>query len=73
MLFQVVYTEKESLPIDTNGNLKLEPKIFFYDKNLDLNEIPEQTDISVNIQTKTSSEAAKRPLKKEKTDSIILF
>ena len=59
--------------MDTNGNLKLEPKIFFYDKNLDLDEITEQTDISVNIQTKTSPEAAKRPLKKEKTDSIILF
>ena len=73
MVFQNVYTEKSSLPIDTNGNLKLEPKIFFYDKNLDLDEITEQTDISVNIQTKSSSEAAKRPLKKEKTDSIILF
>ena len=59
--------------MDTNGNLKLEPKIFFYDKNLDLDEITEQTDISVNIQTKSSPEAAKRPLKKEKTDSIILF
>ena len=59
--------------MNTNGNLKLEPKIFFYDKNLDLDEITEQTDISVNIQTKSSSEAAKRPLKKEKTDSIILF
>ena len=56
--------------MDTNGNLKLEPKIFFYDKNLDLNEITEQTDISVNIETKTSPEAAKRPLK---SDSIILF
>ena len=59
--------------MNTNGNLKLEPKIFFYDKNIDLDEIPEQTDISVNIQTKNSPEAAKRPLKKEKTDSIILF
>ena len=59
--------------MNTNGNLKLEPKIFFYDKNLDLDEITEQTDISVNIQTKSSPEAAKRPLKKEKTDSIILF
>ena len=59
--------------MDTNGNLKLEPKIFFYDKNLDLDEITEQIDISVNIETKTSPEAAKRPLKKEKTDSIILF
>ena len=48
-------------------------KPYAYDKNLDLNEIPEQTDISVNIQTKNSPEAAKRPLKKEKTDSIILF
>ena len=37
---------------------------------IDLNEIPEQIDISVNIETKTSPEAAKRPLK---TDSIILF
>ena len=54
MLFQNVYTEKESLPIDTNGNLKLEPKIFFYDKNLDLDEITEQTDISINIQMKSS-------------------
>ena len=59
--------------MDTNGNLKLEPKIFFYDKNLDLNEIHEQVDISVNIQMKTSPEAAKRPLKREKTDSVILF
>ena len=59
--------------MNTNGNLKLEPKIFFYDKNLDLDEITEQTDISVNIQTKSSPEAVKRPLKKEKTDSIILF
>ena len=40
---------------------------------IDLNEIPEQIDISVNIETKTSPEAAKRPLKKEKTDSVILF
>ena len=56
--------------MDTNGNLKLEPKIFFYDKNLDLDEIDEQIDISVNVQTKSSSEAAKRPLK---TDSVILF
>lgn len=37
---------------------------------IDLDEITEQTDISVNIQTKTSPEAAKRPLK---SDSIILF
>ena len=59
--------------MDTNGNLKLDPKIFFYDKNLDLDEIHEQIDISVNLQTKTSPEAAKRPLKREKTDSIILF
>ena len=59
--------------MDTNGNLKLEPKIFFYDKNLDLDEISEQTDISINIQTKSSPEAAKRPLKREKTDSVILF
>ena len=57
----------------TNGNLKLEPKIFFYDKNLDLDEISEQIDISVNIQTKSSPEAAKTALKQEKTDSIILF
>ena len=56
--------------MDTNGNLKLEPKIFFYDKNLELDEIPEQMDISVNIQTKSSPEAAKRPLK---SDSVILF
>lgn len=59
--------------MDTNGNLKLEPKIFFYDKNLDLNEISDQIDISVNIQTKSFPEAAKRPLKREKTDSVILF
>ena len=57
----------------TTGNLKLEPKIFFYDKNLDLDEIPEQVDISVNIQMKSSPEATKRPLKREKTDSVILF
>lgn len=56
--------------MDTNGNLKLEPKIFFYDKNLDLNEIHEQIDISVNITMKSSPEAAKRPLK---SDSVILF
>ena len=56
--------------MDTNGNLKLEPKIFFYDKNLDLDEISEQIDISVNVQMKSSPEAAKRPLK---SDSIILF
>ena len=37
---------------------------------IDLDEIPEQIDISVNIETKTSPEAAKRPLK---SDSIILF
>lgn len=59
--------------MDTNGNLKLEPKIFFYDKNLDLDEISEQVDISVNIQMKKATEAAKSPLKREKTDSIILF
>ena len=59
--------------MDTNGNLKLEPKIFFYDKNLDLNEIHEQVDISINIKTKTSPEVTKRPLKREKTDSVILF
>ena len=59
--------------MDTNGNLKLEPKIFFYDKNLDLNEIHEQVDISVNITMKSSPEAAKTALKQEKTDSIILF
>ena len=59
--------------MDTNGNLKLEPKIFFYDKNIDLDEISEQIDISVNVQTKSSLEAAKRPLKREKTDSVILF
>lgn len=57
----------------TNGNLKLDPKIFFYDKNLDLNEIHEQVDISVNIKTKSSLEAAKTALKREKTDSVILF
>ena len=59
--------------MDTNGNLKLEPKIFFYDKKLDLDEISEQIDISVNIQMKTSPEVTKRPLKREKTDSVILF
>ena len=37
---------------------------------IDLDEIPEQIDISVNIETKSSPEAAKRPLK---SDSIILF
>ena len=56
--------------MDTNGNLKLEPKIFFYDKNLDLDDFLDQTDISVNIPMKNSPETAKRPLK---SDSIILF
>lgn len=42
-------------------------------KIIDLDEIPEQIDISVNVQTKSSPEAAKRPLKREKTDSVILF
>ena len=37
---------------------------------IDLDEISEQIDISVNIQMKSSSEAAKRPLK---SDSVILF
>ena len=37
---------------------------------IDLDEIPEQIDISVNIQMKSSPEAAKRPLK---SDSVILF
>ena len=37
---------------------------------IDLDEISEQIDISVNIQTKKATEAAKRPLK---TDSVILF
>ena len=37
---------------------------------IDLDEIPEQIDISVNVQTKSSLEAVKRPLK---SDSIILF
>ena len=40
-------------------------------KIIDLDEIPEQVDISVNIKMKTSPEAAKRPLKREKT--IALF
>lgn len=56
--------------MDTNGNLKLEPKILFYDKNLELDEILDQIDISINITMKSSSEAAKRPLK---SDSVILF
>ena len=56
--------------MDTNGNLKLEPKIFFYDKNLDLDEISEQVDISVNMQMKKATEVTKRPLK---SDSVILF
>ena len=38
---------------------------------IDLDEISEQVDISVNLQTKSSLEAAKRPLKREKT--IALF
>ena len=38
---------------------------------IDLEEISEQVDISINIQTKSSSEALKRPLKREKT--IALF
>ena len=38
---------------------------------IDLEEIPEQIDISVNVQMKSSLEAAKRPLKREKT--IALF
>ena len=38
---------------------------------IDLDEISEQTDISINIQTKSSLEAAKKPLKREKT--IALF
>lgn len=38
---------------------------------IDLDEISEQTDISINIQTKSSPEATKRPLKREKT--IALF
>lgn len=37
---------------------------------IDLDEISEQVDISVNILMKSSPEAAKRPLK---TDSVILF
>ena len=37
---------------------------------IDLDEISEQIDISVNVQMKSSPEAAKRPLK---TDSVILF
>lgn len=39
-------------------------------KIIDLDEISEQIDISVNIQTKSFPEAAKRPLK---SDSVILF
>ena len=39
-------------------------------KIIDLDEICEQIDISVNIQMKKASEAAKRPLK---SDSVILF
>lgn len=40
---------------------------------IDLDEIVEQIDISVNVQMKSSPEAAKRPLKREKSDSVILF
>lgn len=39
-------------------------------KIIDLDEISEQIDISVNLQTKSSPEAAKSPLK---SDSVILF
>ena len=42
-------------------------------KIIDLEEISEQIDISVNLQTKSSLEAAKTALKREKTDSVILF
>ena len=40
-------------------------------KIIELEEITEPIDISVNLQTKSSLEAAKRPLKREKT--IALF
>lgn len=54
---------KESMKNAPNIKLKI----------IDLDEISEQIDISVNIQMKSSPEAAKRPLKREKSDSIILF
>ena len=53
--------KKESMKNAANIKLRI----------IDLDEISEQMDISVNIKTKSSPEAAKRPLKREKT--IALF
>ena len=53
--------EKESMKNAPNIKLKI----------IELEEITEPIDISINIQTKSSSEALKRPLKREKT--IALF
>ena len=40
---------------------------------IDLEEIVEPIDISINVQMKKATEVTKRPLKREKTDSVILF
>ena len=53
--------EKESMKNAPNIKLRI----------IDLDEISEQIDISVNIQTKSSPEVTKRLLKREKT--IALF
>lgn len=59
-----------SMPMDINGTLKLEPKIFFNDKNIDLDEIPEQIDISINLPEKKVPDATKQA---PKSNSVTLF
>ncbi len=49
---------------------KLDTKLRFGDKNFDLDEIPDQIDISINLPPKKVPDATKMP---KKQDSVALF
>lgn len=55
----------------TDGNIKLEPKINFKTFFVDLDEIPDQIDISINLPPKNVPEVPKPALKPKNT--IALF